>query len=436
MPAMLLIDQIVLKRYTISEPLAEGGQYMAAKAIDGKSGQTVVVKQLSVPRRGSAYKQALGRLKRESAIRIGHPRVIDVSDSGNEDGKWFLIVPFVEGDDLQRHLLNRGGRLQADEATAIIGQIADGLRAMHAKGVIHRDLKPSNVIIHPGQGAHIIDLGICRVLHEQTITKGDGILGSLAWMPPEQIADATQVDQRGDLYALGAVFYLALTGRCPAEGDTLEALALHICQQMPPSPRQIEPSVPEHLETVCMRLLARDPAQRFQSVEDLQRELTGASVSGGRHCTACGTELSGTCKFCQRCGAVVTLPNGQMPRCLACGAVPGIASACPGCHRPFSSEDHELRFVTGSPTGLIFRIPEGIYIIGRDQLSSRDRHISSRQLSVACINGTVQVQHGGGVNMTFIDRQPAASPTPLSPNVEVRFAGNTAIYTRKGAIQP
>ncbi len=80
MPTMLLIDQIVLKRYIISELLAEGGQYMAAKAIDQKTGQTVVVKQLSVPPRGSAYKQALGRLKRESAIRIGHRRVIDVSD--------------------------------------------------------------------------------------------------------------------------------------------------------------------------------------------------------------------------------------------------------------------------------------------------------------------------------------------------------------------
>ena len=436
MPTMLLIDQIVLNRYIISEPLTEGGQYMAAKAIDQKTGQAVVVKQLGVPARGAEYKQALNRLKRESAIRIGHPRVIDVSDSGNEDGKWFLVVPFVEGDDLERHLLNKGGRLQADEAAAIIGQIADGLGAMHAKGVIHRDLKPSNIIIHPRQGAYIIDLGICRVLHEQTITRDDGILGSLAWMPPEQIADATQVDQRADLYALGAMFYLALTGRGPAEGDTLEALALHICQQMPPSPRQIQPSVPEHIEAVCMRLLAKDPGQRFQTVGEFQRALSGASGSGGGHCTACGTRLSSACRFCQRCGAAVTLPNGQMPRCFACGAVLRIASACPSCHRHFSSEDHQLRFVTGSPTGLTFRIPEGIYIIGRDQLSSRDRHISSRQLSVACINGTVQVQHGGGVNMTFIDRQPAASPTPLNPNVEVRFAGNTAIYTRKGAIQP
>ena len=108
----------------------------------------------------------------------------------------------------------------------------------------------------------------------------------------------------------------------------------------------------------------------------------------------------------------------------------------PGCHRRFSSEDHQLWFVTGSPTGLIFRVPEGIYIVGRDQLSSRDRHISSRQLNVACINGTVQVEHAGGVNMTFIDRHPAASPTPLRPDVEVRFAGNTAVYTRKGSIQP
>ena len=213
MPAMLLIDQIVLKRYKISEPLAEGGQYMAAKAIDQKTGQTVVVKQLSVPPRESGYKQALSRLQREIAIRVGHPRVIDVIDSGNEDGNWFLIVPFVEGVDLERHLLNKGGKLTADEAAAIIGQIADGLRAMHAKGFIHRDLKPSNIIIHPRQGAHIIDLGICRVLHERTITTGDGILGSLAWMPPEQIADATQVDHRADLYALGAMFYWALTSQ-------------------------------------------------------------------------------------------------------------------------------------------------------------------------------------------------------------------------------
>ena len=160
MPEMMKIGQTILRRYEIDDLIVEGGQASLAKGTDQTTGQTIVIKKLSAIVGQSNYEQELARFKRSAELRIGHPAVVDPIDFVEEKGAYYTIMPFIDGVDLGQHISINGGKLQPQQATAIIRQIADGLGAIHAQGIVHRDLKPENILINEDNRPYIIDLGI------------------------------------------------------------------------------------------------------------------------------------------------------------------------------------------------------------------------------------------------------------------------------------
>ncbi|MFC1636835.1 zinc-ribbon domain-containing protein, partial [Planctomycetota bacterium] len=211
------------------------------------------------------------------------------------------------------------------------------------------------------------------------------------------------------------------------------SVILSICQTIPPSPRQIEPSVPSNIDYCCMKLLAKQKEQRFQTVGDFIAALNGTipAIQQNSFCTSCGNQVQPNSKYCSNCGAAVGSTNNIVANCIACGTQVGESPTCGGCGKAFGHSDHRLSFSTGSLTGTVFRIPEGIYYIGRNELSPRDYHISRKHLSIACSDGTVHVEDSGSANKTYIGSQLADHPILLVPNESLCIAGNTAIYNHK-----
>jgi len=362
-------------------------------------------------------------------IRINHPNVVDPVDYAEEEGEHYIIMPYVEGDTLAQHLTKNGGKLPCDEACRIAHEIAKGLAAIHP-GIVHRDLKPENIIIGDDGRVYIVDFGICKNSTQKTITTGDGILGSLPWMSPQQLHNAVKVDHRSDLYSLGAMMYAMFTGAPPVQGKDFGEIAASILSYTPPSPRQLDPSIPLHIAQACMRLLEKDPNSRLQKAEDFIAVLNGTApaIRAGRFCTGCGTPAQPGFRFCHNCGTALMAVENHSVRCLACGRPAGQEALCTTCGRPFGNSGHHLCFTTGSVAGITFRIPEGIFSVGRNELSPKDFHISRRHFFVACTNGSVCVQDAGSANKTFVGGKLAKLPTPLQPGQQICIAGNTATY--------
>ena len=431
MVKMMEIGQTILGRYSIDDLISEGGQARVAKGTDQNTGQAVAIKQLAASPGDPHHKVELDRFKLTGRLRIGHPNVVDPFDFGEEDDEWYLIMPFVDGMNLADHVARNGGTLPADLATSIAVDVAQGLAAAHALGVVHRDIKPHNIMVGTDTQARIVDFGICRMQGRKTLTTGPGLLGSLEYMSPEQAQNASIVDLRTDLYSLGAVWYFMLTGSPPVSGQTIESIAVSICQRVPPSPRQHDSLIPIRVDQACMRLLAKRPEGRFQSAEEFIQAVHGVpQPANGDFCFACGEPVATTYKYCHRCGVALQARPNEPARCLACGAMAGDAPVCPGCSRTFSHADHRLQFVSGSLTAAAFRIPEGHYVVGRQQLSARDCHISRRHFWVSCSDGSVVVQDAGSTNKTFVAGLPGDVPTQLVQGHELYVAGNTATYTQ------
>ena len=426
MQDLMGIGELVLGRYEVVDLLSNGGQATLAKATDRRTGQAVAVKRLSATPDQSNYREELARFQRAGRMQIGHPAVVDPIECTEEDGQWYIIMPYIEGVNLEQFVVQHGGRLPVDKVIPIVEGVAAGLEAIHRHGVVHRDLKPLNIVVDLQGLPHIVDLGICHSMGEATITQGSGLMGTLHWMSPEQVSKPGSEDHRSDLYSLGVIMYYSLTGISPVKGDEPGAIALSIWRDVPPEPRQVLGTIPAPLSQACMKLMAKQREDRFQTAETFLEALEGQS-SNVCVCASCGALVGTVARFCPCCGAELGV-RPRPARCLACGGEVGEASACPKCRRPFTSS-HRLLFGTGTLTGMIFRIPEGSYIVGRDVLSERDPHISRRHFRVQCLNGSVLVEDVGSTNKTYVAGQPADRLTPLVAGLEFAFAGNIATYT-------
>ena len=275
-----------------------------------------------------------------------------------------------------------------------------------------------------------MDLELCRNLQEATITQNAGMLGSLQWMSPEQATDATRVDIRSDLYSLGLILYFMLTGKPTIELTDIATMVLAILQQETPSPRQCDVSIPEWIDRVCMKLVAKRPEQRYQTATEVIQalEIGGASARATGVCTAYGTPLCPSSFYCPSCGAKQGVGTASSCYCLGCGSVAPDATSCPGCHRTFGVQGHRLVFENGPLAGHVFRIPEGIYPVGRQILCPRDRTLSRRHFHVSYLNGTVHIEDAGSAQNTYVDEQPANRPIALCSNQILRIASNRATY--------
>lgn len=453
MANIMRIGQKVLRHYKVVDLIATGGQAAVAKATSRRRGEYVAIRQLLSPVGHANHDQELARFKRAGTMTIGHPNVVDPIDFGHQHDEWYMITPFIEGGDLESFVAKHGSRLDPARAASILEKIAGGISAIHAAAAVHRDIKPANILIDAHDEPYIIDLGICREIGKDTVSSGDGLLGSPQWMAPEQIVEPAAVDHRADLHALGTVMYFMLTGSAPFTGNTPDQMLLNVCQQYPQPPSAMRGDIPPHLDQLCMHLLEKDPDARPQKADEVIAILSGqttppevhhpgvqppvvpaSGVRGqdgglGRVCPSCQRSVGDDYRYCIKCGADLNGSVTPQSRCLACGASVNGEAQCISCRRTFSSRDHRLKFKTGALTGVSFRVPEGIYVTGRTELSPRDGHLSRRHLHVACNNGTVQVQDARSANGTRINGQEADRPIQLQTGMELVLAGNTATFT-------
>ncbi len=264
--------QVVAGRFEIIRLLGTGGMGAVYLARDDKLNEEVALKVIAGL--GLVDPGAAERLRREATAtrRISHINVVRLHDIGEEGGLLFLSMEYVDGESLHDRLLRIGRPMTPSELRPILAQLCDGLAVAHAAGVIHRDLKPANVLIDRREQVKLIDFGIARMAHIDGLTATGMVLGTAEFMAPEQVR-GTAVDARADLYALGVIAYIALTGRAPFVRETPIAISLAHLSDPVPSPRTIVPSLPSAWEALLLRALEKSPSKRFQSAIELRDAL-------------------------------------------------------------------------------------------------------------------------------------------------------------------
>jgi eukaryotic-like serine/threonine-protein kinase len=263
-----------LGRYRLGEILGQGGMALVYRARDGELDRPVAIKLLADD---LAPDEALRRrFLREArlAARLAHPNVVQVYDLGAVDGRPYIVMEYVEGETLAE-VLERRGRIPAREAAGLALQVCAGLQHAHEAGLVHRDVKPQNILVSADGTLKIADFGIARSAQGTRLTEIGDVLGTAAYLAPEQAA-GEEVTAAADIYALGVVFYELLTGRRPYTVETLTQLLLRQQEQPVIPVGELAPDVPPALEDIVMRCLARIPDYRPASAAALADQLAAA----------------------------------------------------------------------------------------------------------------------------------------------------------------
>ncbi|HVF76017.1 MAG TPA: Stk1 family PASTA domain-containing Ser/Thr kinase [Acidimicrobiales bacterium] len=264
--------QVFNGRYEIVRPIARGGMADVFLARDQLLDRPVALKvlfpELSVDR------SFVERFRREAqaAANLAHPNVVSVYDFGEEDGISFIVMEFVDGRTLTS-VLRSEGTLLADRAATIGADVAAALAFAHRNGVVHRDVKPGNVLIDNSGHVKVTDFGIARAANsEENLTQAGAVMGTATYFSPEQ-AQGHDVDGRSDVYSLGVVLYEMVTGQAPFTGDNPVSIAYKHVQEVPPTPRSLNPAVPPAFEAIVLQAMAKNPDQRYASAEELRADL-------------------------------------------------------------------------------------------------------------------------------------------------------------------
>jgi serine/threonine protein kinase/tetratricopeptide (TPR) repeat protein len=264
-----------IAHYKIIEKLGSGGMGDVYKAEDTKLKRTVALKFL--PREYSSDIAAKERFIHEAqaASALDHPNICNIYEIGEtDDGQSFIAMACYEGLSLRQKMKDE--RLKKDEAIDIIIQVAKGLARAHEEGIVHRDVKPANIMITSRGEVKILDFGLAKLAGQTRLTKSGTTLGTVAYMSPEQ-ARGDDVDQRSDIWSLGVILCEMLSGALPFRGDYDQAVIYSILNEEPEE-LQNEGDIPQELHTIIKKVLAKDPAQRYQSVEELLHDFEPLSL--------------------------------------------------------------------------------------------------------------------------------------------------------------
>jgi serine/threonine-protein kinase len=277
-----MVGQTV-SHYRVLEELGGGAMGVVYKAQDVRLKRFVALKFLPPAlTRDPAARQRFVQ-EAEAASALDHPNVCAIHDIDTTDeGRVFIAMAFYEGETLKKRL--QRGPLPIAEAVALGAQIARGLAAAHVAGIVHRDIKPANLMLTARGEVKIVDFGIAKLAGQDDLTATGVSLGTVAYMAPEQFAG--QIDARVDIWALGVVLFEMLAGRRPFDGENDIAVMNAVLNGTAPSVRSLRPDVPAGLAAIVDRALERRPADRYDSADDVARELETlerpASVSSSR----------------------------------------------------------------------------------------------------------------------------------------------------------
>ena len=259
-------------RYEILGVLGEGAMGVVYRARDSTLGRVVALKMLAAEAQETSEQHQRFQREAEAIGRLNHPNIVKVYDLGSVDGKLYMAMELLEGDDV-RHLMERRVSIPLADRVRVLTYICHGLGYAHSRGVIHRDVKPANIIVTATGRVKILDFGLARVNTRKTITKRGVILGTPDYMAPEQAVGKT-VTPRTDVFAAGGVFYEFLTLAKPFPGKTLHSVLYKIISEEPIPVLTLNPDVPARLAAIIHKMLVKAPEQRYGSLEDVARDLT------------------------------------------------------------------------------------------------------------------------------------------------------------------
>ncbi|MGI6597625.1 MAG: Stk1 family PASTA domain-containing Ser/Thr kinase [bacterium] len=266
---------MLANRYELMEKIGEGGMAVVYKTRCTFLDRWVAIKILRDQYANNP--EFVDRFQREAraAARLAHPNIVSIYDVGEDQGRHFIVMEYVQGENLKDYL-SRRGPLTPQTVAEMGQQVAAALAHAHCRGIIHRDIKPHNLLVSPEGQVKVTDFGIARAAAASSLTETGVVLGSVHYFSPEQ-AQGGAVDARSDIYALGVVLYELLTGEPPFTGDSPIAIALSHLDSEPPAVAELCPHVPEDLEQAIMKAMAKDPAHRYQTAGELNRALAPAA---------------------------------------------------------------------------------------------------------------------------------------------------------------
>jgi serine/threonine-protein kinase len=390
------VDGTPFGRYRLIELLGRGGMGEVWRAYDTGTDRIIAIKLL--PPHFSDNEEFKQRFRREAqaAAKLNTPHVIPIHDYGEIEGRLYVCMRLIEGRDLQSVLAD--GPLEPSRAVRIIEGVALALHAAHEVGLLHRDIKPSNILLDKNDFAYLIDFGIALAADETRMTKSGYAIGTFAYIAPERLGTRAEEDARADVYSLACVLYECLTGSPPFDAATMAGLVAAHLNTPPPKPSATQPNLPEQLDEVIAKGMAKDPDNRYATTVELAHAAHQAWSAPAQH--RADTTLAST--------QTATLPANLEAT---------VAAPTP---RPLASPSTE----TGSP----------------NKLSARPRLV---ELPFTDLNGPsdVAVDTAGNVYISDFDNNrvlklPAGSNTPVelpftgldSPNgVAVDITGNVYV---------
>jgi len=260
------VDGTPFGRYRLMEQLGRGGMGEVWRAFDSGTDRVVALKVLPANFVDDQLFQERFRREAKAAGGLDDPHVVPIYDFGEIEGRFFVSMRLIKGQDL--HTMLAGGGLDPTRAVGIVGQIASALHAAHRIGLVHRDVKPSNVLVAEDDFAYLIDFGIARAAGETGLTNTGATIGTWAYMAPERFKKGA-ADARADVYALTCVLHESLIGEPPFPGDTLEQIAVAHMLQPPPQPSALRDGIPAGMDDVIATGMAKDPDQRYATTKEL-----------------------------------------------------------------------------------------------------------------------------------------------------------------------
>ncbi len=269
-----MVGKILNNRYKIIKEHGKGGMAIVYEAHDLLLDRKVALKMLR-PEYASD-KDFIKKFKHEAkaVARLSHPNVVSIFDIGREGNYHYLVMENIAGKDL-KSLINERKKLSIAESLDIANQICSALIVAHKNNIIHCDIKPHNILINPDKQVKVTDFGIARAITSTTMTITDTIIGSAHYFSPEQ-ARGGEIKTHSDLYSVGVVLYEMLTGEVPFKGDSPISVALKHIQKKPRKPSLLNSNIPEEVENIVMKALAKDPEARFQSAKEMRESIVAA----------------------------------------------------------------------------------------------------------------------------------------------------------------
>ncbi len=266
--------------YALIEEIARGGMGVVYRGRQLSLNRIVAVKMLAGGRFSSSESMQRFRLEAEAAANLHHPNIVAIHEIGEHDGQPYFSMDYVAGGDLAT--LAASGPLAPRRAAELLRAVAEAVYHAHERGLLHRDLKPSNILIDGNGHPHVTDFGLAKRLIDSqpsnqdslnTLTLTGQILGTPAYMSPEQARGSRDITAATDLYSLGALLYFLLTARAPFHADSVEATLRQVIEREPMAPSLLNPLIPRDLETVCLKCLHKEPHRRYASAQALADDL-------------------------------------------------------------------------------------------------------------------------------------------------------------------